>query len=936
MKNYLRATSHLVGCNSKSLATIIVSVLLLSMVVGLVQIPQAKADIPTMVQGIFQGGTQTSNTFTITIGSALSIGQVIVMGYGSAAQLPSGCTLVSVTETGVTWTIPVGASSLLYEGYDDAWNVAQGAFGVVTSGSASLTITVVISGTVTSSQSACADVAVFRGLAGTMEAYGVATQAYGTNQPTGSVVTTTDGDLIFGFVCTGFGGTTMSSPQNSFILYDGNEYGYYQNDAYLVYQSSTHGTFSSGVTSSGSTAGSGIIMAFQPSVGGGGSSDAPLSANPNYPYTLAKNTTTNYIIASNGTFVYNNGNPITALTQGLSYVNNTGTNLYVQNGTYTGVGASFIASHIINAGIVFNTSSTLTISNNFNGPVVYLDSCTNFNLTGIHIDGNRLNQNNPYWSADGVSIYNCSNCLTTNGNITNCATYGWTTMDDALGVNDLPNGVTNSLFTFCDQNSINLGSSFGSVGNSTTKGAYAINNTVKYSSDVGITMYGNNDICVGNSVIDTNGTAHLSSKYAISVEGNGNNIIENNTITNAGVGIQIGTGLNPTQPYVGNLIINNNITNCAPYGISLSGQGDIVTHNNITTTLATPMGSPTYSDIQIGGVADWETSVGNIVSFNTMYDNLGSGNYFWQGVIWLQQTLNNSVCNNTITTNIAANSIGVDAQFTNFTIMSGNIIQAGHGIDLSTNGFYCMNNKINGNNLTSCTIPITDLGTSTIINPTSSPTYTLTICNPYDSSSQATYSYSNITQKVLTCSNGFNINGVNQTSPQTITMGQDYFVYALGSGLTLTDLAPSPTPTPTNSLNLTAGWNLVSFSVTPSNASFASILANVSSYQVRTWNGTAYTTPLSAVTGQAYWVFTLTNTTQTVSGTEVTSATIHLTAGWNMIGSVYGKTVTASSVLTGYYQLSVWTGTQYQTASSIQDGKGYFVLVLTGTDVTLQ
>ncbi len=55
-----------------------------------------------------------------------------------------------------------------------------------------------------------------------------------------------------------------------------------------------------------------------------------------------------------------------------------------------------------------------------------------------------------------------------------------------------------------------------------------------------------------------------------------------------------------------------------------------------------------------------------------------------------------------------------------------------------------------------------------------------------------------------------------------------------------------------------------------------------------------------------------------------------------MIGSVYGQSIAASSVFSGYYQLVTWTGTSYQTATTIDDGQGYWVLVLQATDVTLQ
>ena len=37
-----------------------------------------------------------------------------------------------------------------------------------------------------------------------------------------------------------------------------------------------------------------------------------------------------------------------------------------------------------------------------------------------------------------------------------------------------------------------------------------------------------------------------------------------------------------------------------------------------------------------------------------------------------------------------------------------------------------------------------------------------------------------------------------------------------------------------------------------------------------------------------------------------------------------------------HVQLDTWTGTGYQTTTTINDGQGYWVFVLTATDITLQ
>ena len=63
------------------------------------------------------------------------------------------------------------------------------------------------------------------------------------------------------------------------------------------------------------------------------------------------------------------------------------------------------------------------------------------------------------------------------------------------------------------------------------------------------------------------------------------------------------------------------------------------------------------------------------------------------------------------------------------------------------------------------------------------------------------------------------------------------------------------------SLELSAGWNMVSFPVIPDDASFSSIFSGVSFYQVLTWDGSSYVTPAVAEAGVGYWVLVLEETT---------------------------------------------------------------------------
>ena len=142
--------------------------------------------------------------------------------------------------------------------------------------------------------------------------------------------------------------------------------------------------------------------------------------------------------------------------------------------------------------------------------------------------------------------------------------------------------------------------------------------------------------------------------------------------------------------------------------------------------------------------------------------------------------------------------------------------------------------------------------------------------------------------------------------------------------------------TETFELQLVAGWNKVSFPFLPDDSSFSSIFSDVSFYQVLTWDGTNYITPVVAEAGVGYWVLVLEETTVTIDNADpVTSYTMTLPAGWSMIGSVYGDTVNADDVFPGFYQLLTWDSLGYVIATTIEPGKGYWALVLEPTTITV-
>lgn len=86
---------------------------------------------------------------------------------------------------------------------------------------------------------------------------------------------------------------------------------------------------------------------------------------------------------------------------------------------------------------------------------------------------------------------------------------------------------------------------------------------------------------------------------------------------------------------------------------------------------------------------------------------------------------------------------------------------------------------------------------------------------------------------------------------------------------------------------------------------------------------------------RAHWVLVLEPVTVTISGLPVNEYSTTLTAGWSMIGSVYGESVDADSVFPGFYQLLTWSGTSYVSSPTIDLGVSYRALVLEETPITV-
>jgi len=135
-------------------------------------------------------------------------------------------------------------------------------------------------------------------------------------------------------------------------------------------------------------------------------------------------------------------------------------------------------------------------------------------------------------------------------------------------------------------------------------------------------------------------------------------------------------------------------------------------------------------------------------------------------------------------------------------------------------------------------------------------------------------------------------------------------------------------------LELSAGWNMVSLPVVPDDFSASFLLSDLPFYQLVTWSGKRYAPAIKFEQGKGYWLLVLEDTNLTIVGTTLNQVNLTLSQGLNMVGGP-NEDVQASSVFSDFYQVITWTGAGYMYAPSFEPGKGYWVIVLSDTEIIL-
>ena len=125
---------------------------------------------------------------------------------------------------------------------------------------------------------------------------------------------------------------------------------------------------------------------------------------------------------------------------------------------------------------------------------------------------------------------------------------------------------------------------------------------------------------------------------------------------------------------------------------------------------------------------------------------------------------------------------------------------------------------------------------------------------------------------------------------------------------------------------------MVSVPVIPADNSVGAVLPGVEI--IYAWDATtgSYYVPTEIETHTGYWVAVVADMTIPVEGTRVETWTTGMSAGWNLVGSIYGTTVDFTSpnddpdggVEPFVYWWNPVTG-QYELMSTIEPAVGYWV-----------
>ena len=142
------------------------------------------------------------------------------------------------------------------------------------------------------------------------------------------------------------------------------------------------------------------------------------------------------------------------------------------------------------------------------------------------------------------------------------------------------------------------------------------------------------------------------------------------------------------------------------------------------------------------------------------------------------------------------------------------------------------------------------------------------------------------------------------------------------------------------SINLKAGWNMVSLPLIPDNRSVYAIFGSIPTLDtmpVVTWEAPSFVVVEEIEPKIGYWVFTPSDTTINVIGKPITNTTLILKAGWNMVGTVGVGNLSISDIPNQVPERPAvtWVAPSFVETDMIEPGKSAWVFVTTDTTVTI-
>jgi len=138
------------------------------------------------------------------------------------------------------------------------------------------------------------------------------------------------------------------------------------------------------------------------------------------------------------------------------------------------------------------------------------------------------------------------------------------------------------------------------------------------------------------------------------------------------------------------------------------------------------------------------------------------------------------------------------------------------------------------------------------------------------------------------------------------------------------------------SVSLNAGWNLLSVPINLSNMNFSSIFPEATSNAYYYDNG--YQIATTAELGKGYWLKFNQALNKDLTGTPQSSVQVNVRSGWNIIGPLHNN-IPVSNITTNPPNIisSLFYGYNngYQTATTLEKGKGYWVKVSSNGTMTI-